>query len=82
MSWMSGGIFVLFGVTLALGFATRLSAMAVFVTLVPITLVVHLAAGNTGEVLKNVAILGALLHFVANGPGRFALDPTPQLKDR
>ena len=80
--WLSGVIFIIFGATLAMGFATRLSAIALFVTLVPITLAIHVAPGHVGPLLKNVAILGALLHFFANGPGRFALDPTSQLKDR
>jgi putative oxidoreductase len=73
--WLSGGVFVIFGVTLALGLATRLSAILLFVTLVPITIAIHVAPGHVGPLFKNIAILGALLHFYANGPGRFSLDP-------
>lgn len=72
--WLSGGVFVIFGITLALGYLTRISALLIFVTLVPVTIAVHIAPGHVGPLLKNVAIMGALLYFYANGPGRFAID--------
>lgn len=72
--WLSGGVFVVAGVTLALGWLTRLSALALFVTLIPITITIHFAPGHVGPLLKNVAILGALLLLMARGPGSHALD--------
>ena len=72
--WLSGAVFVIFGITLALGFLTRISALLIFVTLVPVTIAVHVAPGHLGPFLKNVAIMGALLYFYAHGPGRFAMD--------
>ncbi len=72
--WSSGGVFVIFGITLALGYLTRISALLIFVTLVPVTIAVHVAPGHMGPFFKNVAIMGALLYFYANGPGRFAVD--------
>lgn len=63
--WLSGGVFILFGLLLALGLLQRLSALLLFVTLVPITLSIHLAPGHVGPLLKNVAILGALLLLYA-----------------
>ena len=72
--WLSGGVFVIFGITLALGFLTRISALLILVTLIPITIAVHVAPGHAGPLFKNIAIMGALLYFYANGPGRFALD--------
>ena len=66
------------GVTLALGVMPRLSAIALFVFLVPATLVSHsfwLAAGTPafqGQLInfcKNIAILGGLL-FIAAAPGQ------------
>lgn len=71
--WLSGGVFVIFGITLALGCLTRISALLLLVTLIPITIAVHVAPGHTGPFFKNVAIMGALLYFYANGPGRFAV---------
>ena len=71
--WLSGAVFVIFGVTLALGLLTRISALLILVTLIPVTIAVHVAPGHTGPLFKNIAIMGALLYFYANGPGRFAL---------
>lgn len=72
--WMSGAVFVLAGIALALGFTTRLSSLALFVTLVPITITMHIAPGHAGPLFKNIAILGALVHFMFNGSGAYAID--------
>ena len=72
--WLSGAIFVPAGVALAVGFMTRLSSVALFITLVPITITIHLAPGHVGPLFKNIAILGALIHFFFNGSGAFAID--------
>lgn len=63
--WLSGGVFVLFGLLLAFGRLQRLSALLLFVTLVPITVSIHIAPGHVGPLLKNVAILGALIFLYA-----------------
>ena len=72
--WLSGAVFVIFGITLAAGFMTRLSALALFVTLVPITIAIHIAPGHVGPLFKNIAILGALLFLMARGGGRYSVD--------
>ena len=72
--WLSGVVFVAAGSTLAAGLAVRLSALALFVTLIPITVSIHIAPGHAGPFFKNVAILGALVHFFFNGSGAYALD--------
>jgi putative oxidoreductase len=72
--WMSGAVFVVYGAMLVLGYATRTAAILLFVTLVPITISVHVAPGHVGPFFKNIAILGTLLHFYARGPGCFAID--------
>ena len=72
--WLSGAIFVPAGVALAMGFMTRLSSVALFMTLVPITITMHVAPGHAGALFKNIAILGALVHFVFNGSGAVAID--------
>ncbi|MFK8051274.1 MAG: DoxX family protein [Halioglobus sp.] len=71
--YLSGIIFCIAGLGLMLGFYTRLSALALFVTLVPITFVIHIAPDHTGPLFKNVAILGGLLHFMVRGGGWFSL---------
>lgn len=72
--WLSGAVFIVFGLLLALGYATRVSALLLIATLIPITVSVHWAPGHVGPFLKNVAILGALLYFYAHGAGRYALN--------
>lgn len=72
--WLSGAAFVVAGITLALGWMTRLSAIILFVTLIPITITVHIAPGHVGPLFKNVAILGALFLIYCRGPGHYALD--------
>ena len=72
--WLSGVVFVVFGITLALGFLTRISALLILLTLIPVTIAVHVAPGHMGPFLKNIAIMGALLYFWSRGPGAYALD--------
>ena len=72
--WISGAVFVIAGIALVVGCKTRLAALALFVTLVPITLAIHVAPGHMGPFFKNIAILGALIHFFFKGPGRYSLD--------
>ena len=72
--WLSGAVMIVAGFALLLGIFTRLSAFALFVTLLPITIVVHIAPDHVGPLLKNVAILGGLLHFFARGAGSFSVD--------
>jgi putative oxidoreductase len=74
--WLSGIAFVAAGFTLALGWMTRASALVLFVTLLPVTIAIHVVpdSSHVGPLFKNVAILGALLFFWARGPGAYALD--------
>ena len=44
--WLSGAVFVTFGITLALGFLTGISALLILVTLVPVTITLHVAPGQ------------------------------------
>jgi putative oxidoreductase len=56
------------GVGLLLGYRTRLAALALIAVLVPITVSTHLGvAGDPGPLLKNLALLGGLVHFAAVG---------------
>ena len=76
---ISGVVMAVAGVGLLLGFYTRLCSLASFLTLVPITFVVHIAPNHVGPLLKNVAILGGLAHFIVRGPGHFSIDGSDQL---
>lgn len=74
--WLSGIIFILAGISLALGWKTRLSALLLFITLLPITITIHVVPdkSHVGPLFKNIALLGALFYLWANGPGNCALD--------
>ncbi len=70
------------GTMLLVGYKTRWAAIALIVFLIPATLIFH--AANLAdpaqtqqqmiEVLKNLAILGALVKFAADGGGAFGFD--------
>jgi putative oxidoreductase len=70
------------GTALLLGFKTRYAAWALAAFLVPATIIFHLAniadpvhgQEQIVHTLKNLAILGALLKFAADGAGLFSLD--------
>lgn len=80
--WLSGLSFVVAGITLALGWMTRASALVLFVTLVPVTIAIHVVpdSSHVGPLFKNIAILGALLFLWARGPGAYALDNRQKVK--
>lgn len=78
---LSGIVMLITGVGLLIGLCTRLSALALFVTLVPITFVIHIAPDHTGPLFKNIAILGALLHFYIYGSNSYSVDRVIQKRD-
>jgi putative oxidoreductase len=72
--WLSGIVFIVAGIGLAFGFLTRLSSLLLFITLIPVTITMHIAPGHAGPLFKNIAILGALIHFFFRGGGTYAID--------
>jgi putative oxidoreductase len=70
------------GISLLVGYKTKLAAAVLAAFLVPVTLVFHAShLGDPGqaqlqlvEVLKNLAIIGGLLRFAADGSGSLAVD--------
>lgn len=70
------------GLLIALGWKLRWAAAAIFLFMIPVTLVFHNPAGlaaaeaqqQTIHLLKNLSIMGGMLCLFAFGPGRFGID--------
>lgn len=71
---LTGGALLGGGLALLAGLGTRFAAALLMATLVPITVTVQLGGESLGPLFKNVAIFGALLHFVVTGGGRLSAD--------
>lgn len=63
----SGVLLLLFGITFLLGIYTRISAIALVLLLIPITLTIQINGGILfGPLWKNIAIFGGLSFFIIN----------------
>ena len=70
------------GLLLAIGYKARWAALAIFLFLIPTTLIFHAfwgidpkeAAMQQINFLKNVSIAGGMLMVFAHGPGAFSVD--------
>lgn len=70
------------GLALLAGFKARWAALAIFLFIIPTTLIFHNPSGLLGQeaqsqminLLKNVAIMGGMLMVFAFGPGRYSID--------
>jgi putative oxidoreductase len=69
------------GLLLMIGWKTRWVALAFFLFLIPVTLVFHTSSSNPAQaqqqmiqLLKNISIMGGMLHVVAYGAGAWSLD--------
>lgn len=70
------------GLMIMLGWKARWAALAIFLFVVPTTVMFHqFWAADAAQVqnqmnhfLKNLAIMGGMLYIVAHGPGPFSLD--------
>jgi len=70
------------GMALILGFYTRYAAFALIIFIIPATIVFHApfigdpvsGQEQIAHTLKNLAIIGGLLKFFADGGGPFSLD--------
>ena len=69
------------GLMIALGLKARWAALAIFLFIIPVTLVFHpfwavepaQMQAQMINFLKNLAIMGGMLYVVVCGPGRFSL---------
>jgi len=65
------------GLMIAVGFKARWAAWAIFLFLIPTTLIFHPAWADPGQTIqfnKNLAIMGGMLYVAFMGPGRLSLD--------
>ena len=76
------------GLLIVVGFKARLASLAIFLWLIPVTILFHflpyrdaVAQGKSMEalinmimVLKNLSIMGALLFVASMGPGGYSID--------
>lgn len=64
---LSGIVMLIAGISLLLGFKSKMAAIVLIAVLIPITLTVQVGQMTTlGPLFKNVAILGGLLFFCIN----------------
>ncbi len=77
------GIEIAGGLMIVLGWYTRQLAVILFLFMIPVTAVFHNPWGavdpaqaqqQTIHLLKNLAIMGGLLHLYAFGPGHFSIE--------
>ena len=77
--FLLGAIFIelVGGITVVLGFLTRVGALMLLIFLIPTTLIFHGNFADHGQVIhfmKNVSMFGGLLLLLAMGPGRLSID--------
>jgi len=68
---VAGGLSILFG------FKARWGALALFMFLIPATLIFHTDFSDPNQIgifLKNLAIMGGLLMVASSGPGSLSMD--------
>jgi putative oxidoreductase len=65
------------GLMIAVGFKARWAAWAIFLFLIPTTIIFHPGWADPGQVIqmnKNLAIMGGMLYVAFMGPGKLSLD--------
>jgi putative oxidoreductase len=65
------------GLMLAVGWKARWAAWAIFLFVIPATIIFHPVWADPGQAIqfqKNLAIMGGMLYVAFMGPGRLSLD--------
>lgn len=65
------------GLSLLLGYWTRVGAAVLFLFMIPTTLMFHTQLSDQNQMIhfmKNLAMMGGLLYVLTYGPGRLSLD--------
>jgi putative oxidoreductase len=65
------------GLMLAVGWKARWAALAIFLFIIPDTVIFHPVWADPGQMInfnKNLAIMGGMLYVVFAGPGKLSLD--------
>jgi putative oxidoreductase len=65
------------GLMLAVGWKARWAAWAIFLFIIPTTIIFHPVWADAGQMIqfnKNLAIMGGMLYVALMGPGRLSLD--------
>lgn len=61
-------------ILLVSGYKSRAGAVLLAATILPATFLLHFSAEQKINFLRNMAILGGLMSFMAFGPGNWSLD--------
>ena len=76
--WIGAVVFeVAGGLSILFGFKARWGALALFMFLIPATLIFHTDFSDPNQIgifLKNLAIVGGLLMVASSGPGSLSVD--------
>lgn len=65
------------GLMLAIGWKARLAAWAIFLFIIPTTIIFHPVWADASQMIqfnKNLAIMGGMLYVAFMGPGKLSLD--------
>jgi uncharacterized membrane protein YphA (DoxX/SURF4 family) len=68
---------VIGGLMLAVGWKARWAAWAIFLFIIPTTIIFHPVWADASQMIqfnKNLAIMGGMLYVAFMGPGRLSLD--------
>lgn len=64
---LSGGIMLIAGTSLLIGYKTKWAALILMLVLIPITITIQVGQASTlGPLFKNIAIFGGLIFFIIN----------------